>query len=814
MKHFSLPFLLLTLGLLLCAGCSQPEDHIAAQLRIRSGDCQMAAPGTECPAPLVVEVLGPVRRSWAGAGHRRPAVGVTVRIEPLTADAQAIPQEAKTDIDGRVRLKLNLAPRFGDQYFQVSCPDVPTVQPVCVHAVAGVSIEGALQETVAGDHLLSPILVHLKNVDGSPLADQPVFFALKSGPSDAKLTAERVLTDKNGIASVNLQTVPGYTGKYEISADVGDGELRARGLIIPVLAMSRPALLMGVLGGLGIFIFGMTMMSDGLQQMAGNRLKNLLQLFTGNRFKAMLAGIVVTTLIQSSGACTVMVVGFVNAALLTLNQGLGIILGSAIGTTVTAQMVSFKLDFLALPAIALGVVWLLMARKSQSKGVANAILGFGLLFYGMTLMSSQLRGIAEFPAFIAFFRKFDCTPGADGSIPIGGILGAIVVGTVMTVVVQSSSATVGVAIAMAESGLLNFYTAVPLILGDNIGSTITGVLGSLNSSRPAQRTAFANTVFKLLSVFIMIPLFYVSWRGRPCFLTLVDIVTSGEVFAEIPENLGRHLASAHTLFNIFSVMLFLPLVNMLGFLASLALPERQDASQKNGEIYPLEQRLLNTPSAALSQVLYALLAMTECAMDLTRKAIASVAVPESATPREEVDKQEERIDHAQHSIINYLVQLTRRNLDNSQSTAIPVFMHCVNDVERIGDRAVNIFNLLPQAAESEGRFSVEGLRDLHEIGDSLDKMEATLNDILRHNNVDGVQDMVLMEAEVKKMAVKFEQAHEARLRNQTCSVEKGVVYVDLLSNLERIAAHLANVGERAPQLLPHSVSFQREPPRN
>ncbi len=802
---------ILAIGMLL-AGCGRNSESVAEQVSVAHGNSQTAMAGEECPNELMVHVQGPMRRGAIGGyGRRRSSVGVAVKITPMTEGAAAIPDTGKTDAGGNFRCRLRLAKQFGDQYFKVECPDFPDVKPLYVHAVSGVTVTGDSQETFAGDGLPKAIQLLVSDADGNGMAGIPVFFSMKSGGSGARLSTARSVTDDKGRATVDLVTAPDYTGKYEILAEVGEGNTQTRGIVIKELAINRINLLIGILGGLGIFIFGMTMMSDGLQQLAGDRLKSLLQMFTSNRFKAMLAGLVVTTLIQSSGACTVMVVGFVNAALLTLNQAIGIILGASIGTTVTAQMVSFKLDFLALPAIALGVLLLLLAKKSRSKGIANTILGFGLLFYGMMMMSSELRCLSDFPTFISFFSKFDCTP-KPGSIGPGllNVVGAIIVGMVMTVVVQSSSATVGLAIALADSGLLNFYTAFPLILGDNIGSTITGLAASFNTNRASRQTAVAATIFKILGVVIMIPLLYVKMDGEPFFLALTDAITSGDAFAPVPENIGRHIASAHTLFNIVNVVIFLPFTNVVAALARLVVPAKVKDDEPQDSICHLEQRLLNTPSAALSQVFHALIAMLEVAIDLTRKSVHSVTVIDNAYPEEDINGIEDSIDRAQHSIIDYLVMLTRRNLNISQSNSIPIFMHCVNDIERIGDRSLNIYQLLPTMKAKGIAFSGQAISELEEICEEISQMERRLARGLRENDLSEIQKVVSMASEVKYMTARFERSHEARLQALDCTVEKGVVFVELLSNLERISAHITNVAERANVILPHSVSFQSD----
>lgn len=789
------------LQVLLLSGCGKNEERIAELIKMQAGDAQNAMAGSECKDGVIVLVQGPMRGS-----KRLPAVGVNVKITPMESGAQVEPSEGVTDAGGNFHCRLKLAKKFGDQYFKVECPDFPEVKPYYLYAVAGVTVSGSMQETTAGDDLLEPVQLTITDENGIPTPNVPVFFTLKSGNSAAKISNARTVTDAQGHVSVNLKTAEGYTGKYEIMAEVGEGERRTRGIVIKAMAISNTSLIIGILGGLGIFIYGMALMSDGLQQIAGDRLKTLLQLFTSNRVKAMLAGLIVTSLIQSSGACTVMVVGFVNASLLNLNQAIGIILGSSIGTTVTAQMVSFKLDALALPTIAIGVLLLLLAKKSQVKGMANTILGFGLLFYGMMFMSSQMRAIAEFPTFISFFSKFDCTPAA-GSVapPLMNCIGAIVVGIVMTVIVQSSSATVGLAIALADSGLLNYYTAIPLILGDNIGSTITGLFASLNANRSSLQAAWAGTVHKILGVLIMIPFFYLPWDGQAFFMKLVDVITSGDVFAQVPENIGRHLASAHTLFNILNVFIFLPFTGFIIWLTKLMVPDKASSDKDRNSICHLEQRLLNTPSAALSQVMSALITMTDASGKLTRRAINSIVDTENAATEEEINRTEATIDNAQHAIIDYLVMLTRRNLNVSQSNSIPIFMHCVNDIERIGDRAVNIYQLLPTMQDKEIAFSKTAIDEIREIDTELDKMVKMLLEGLKNNDLDLVQKVIIKDTEIRRMTARFEKSHETRLKSQDCTVEKGVVFVELLSNLERISAHITNVAERAKDIMAHSV---------
>ena len=798
---------------LLLTGCRQPEERIPKVIAITSGDAQYGRPGDETANPLTVQVLG-VERTISGGRKRLPAREVRVRIEPMSPEsgALAVSPEGVTDNFGIFRTRLRFGKVMGDQTFKVTCPDYDDVPPQYFRISSGLDIRGNTQQAFAGDMLPEPIQIVL-GTEEAPAVGVPVYFTLLTGPPNASLTQERVLTNSRGVASTQLQTAQGYTGSYEIFAEIGedankDATGSFRGVTIQALALSRTDLLISVLSGLALFIYGMTLMSDGLQSIVGSRLKGVLQMFTGNRISAVLAGMGVTALIQSSGACTVMVVGFVNAGLMNLSQAIGVIFGSAIGTTVTAQMVSFKLDSLALPAIALGVLVLLISRKSRMRGLANTILGFGVLFFGMTMMSSELKVISEFPSFKAIFSYFDCAPRTEGGfLPFLPVCGAVLFGMVMTVVVQSSSATVGLAIAMAQSGLLNFYTAVPLILGDNIGSTLTGVLATINTNRTSRQAALAATIFKTLAVIVMLALLYVQIDGKPCFLVAVNALTSGDVFAPQPENIGRHLANAHTIFNIVAVLAFIPLINTVAAIAKFLVRDNRGDNEDNDKICHLEPHLLNSPSAALNEVLTALLSMTRAAIVLSRQSIEAFMTKDNSHA-DDIYHQEKLIDTAQKDIIDYLVKLTRRSLSEEQSLTIPDFMHCVNDVERIGDRAINIFSLIEGIEANSLNFTEASLKEIGEIKERLVIAGEMMIDGLLRNDISVIDKVIKHCGEISQMTSVSELNHEIRLHNRDCSVENGLVYVELLGNLERISAHIENLAERASAMLKHKVLFK------
>lgn len=801
-------FAVVALVLALC-GCRREAERTVAALVVRHGSDQLGPVGSICSVPLMVEVLGPVRRGILGGQMgRRPVAGVRV---VFTAAAPELgpeildEREQVTDEGGAASVRVRLGPSFGDQYVIVRLPDNPGFS-ARARFVAGVSVLGNHQETVAGSCLPAPMSVVVTDTDGAPLSDVPVHFRLSSRPGrGGTVSPSLVKTDAAGSACADLKTASGCTGRYEVTAEIDDPArgLRTRGFVLEGLAIDRFSLIFGVLGGLGIFIFGMKLMSEGLQAIAGPRLKTVLQFFARNAFVGVLAGAGITALIQSSSACTVMVVGFVNAGLLTLQQSLGIIFGAAIGTTVTGQMVSLKLDTLALPAIAVGVTMALAARRSMTRNLAQTLIGFGLLFLGMTMMSDQLKELSHFPSFVRFFSMFDCEPRATGGLmPWTAVLGALAIGTVLTMVVQSSSATIGLTIALATSGLLNFYTAVPLILGDNIGTTITALLASIGTNRPARRAAVAHTVFKMIGAVYMVALLYVRVDGIPVFLAVVDAITSGEVFAEAPENIGRHVAAAHTLFNVINVLVFLPFTGWLTWLCERLIPA---PGGENGHIQLLEPHLLNTPSIALLQVRYAVGEMCCESWETTRLAFDSLTSPSRSTD-DEVRRREERIDQMQRDTIDYLVKLTQRQLTERESEAVPKLMHCVNDAERVGDHAINVLELSQQIRNEGTRLSRPATGALEELLALVEAQAAELSAACRGASVDPPVKAIRLEGEIHQLVENGEQKHERRLRRGKCSVDAGIAFVELLSNVQRIGEHYGNIAQRIADVVEHDLS--------
>ncbi len=784
------------LSALAFSGCDRmPRGLEPNKIISMTPETQLGFPGETLTKNVRVELLSTVIPGLLGGkGAPHSMGGIKLVVEPVDANSgiEATPSEGTTDAGGNLEFSVKLGSMLGDQYLDVFCAENPEIRKR-LRFVVGAVIENDRQEIAAGDTLAKPFRVRLSGPGLKPLSGVQVFFTLARQPGKSgHLTKNMVLTDVAGVAEVGLKTDPSATGRYEICVAVSDPQ---RGFFIrpffgEAISICATGVIIAVLGGLAIFVFGMTLMSEGLQQVAGNKMKTVLAYITRNRVTAIMAGTFVTALVQSSSATTVMTVGFVNAGLLTLRQAIGVVFGANIGTTVTGQMVSFKLDGLALPATIIGVILLIVTRKGMLQGVARSILGFGLLFFGMTLMSNELKAISAFPTFVQFFHTFDCMPAAAGAnMPLGSVLGAVGIGTALTILVQSSSATIGLTIALANSGLVSVWTAIPIVLGDNIGTTITAMFASINANRTARQTALAHSMFNILGATVLILTFYVSTKDVPCFLFLVNNVTSGDVFSG--ENVGRHVAMAHTLFNVTNVLIMTPFIGILAWICEHILPGKKVTSRTVN----LEMNLLNTPPLALFCAMRALGDMTETAWNAAAVALRGYknSVPADINA---IQKIEDQVDETQAAIMDYLVQLTRKELSEQQAAAIPVLMHCVNDAERISDLALLVAKRSVSQASVSTRLSETARKEL----DVLMEKATIIADLTRESLQDGrllAKAVEVVVKDLEKLAQKSMQNHVDRLQKGSCTPERGLVYVEVIGAVDNIVRHLENIAQRS-----------------
>ncbi|MBN2232164.1 MAG: Na/Pi cotransporter family protein [Deltaproteobacteria bacterium] len=543
------------------------------------------------------------------------------------------------------------------------------------------------------------------------------------------------------------------------------------------------------MGGLGLFLYGMKIMSEGLQKAAGDRLRRILEKLTSNRVVALLVGAMVTAVIQSSSATTVMVVGFVNAGLMNLMQAIGVVLGANIGTTVTAQMIAFKIQKYALPAIGMGVGMKLFARRRKTQYLGEIFLGFGLLFYGLETMKHGLAALKSLPAFAHAFVTFGTNP----------VL-AVLAGALLTMVLQSSSATVGITMALAAGGMLSFSGGLGLVLGENIGTTITALLASIGTNVTARRAARAHLLFNVLGVCYVLLLF-------PFFAELVDHFTPGdpEMVVETTAQavqlgvavgdkpyISRHLANAHTLFNVFNCLLFLPLIGLLAKVSSWMVPGRE--GEGDYHLSYLDNLLLDTPALAMSEVRQETVRMARVVMEMFHQTVGCL---EAFTPAvsDDILRKENTVDMLQKEITNFVVTLTQSSLTPEISRETTSVMYIVNNLERLGDHSENLLRLIDRKVEKKIEFSREALDEIHEIAARCGEFIALVAAGYEHGNEKIIVEAKRLEGSINTLEDRYRKRHIRRLNEGGCTVVAGLIFIDMLTNFEKIGDHCYNIAE-------------------
>jgi len=540
-------------------------------------------------------------------------------------------------------------------------------------------------------------------------------------------------------------------------------------------------------GGLALFLFGMNLMSDGLKKMSSTLFKRILNALTRNRFLGILVGLLITCLIQSSSATSVMVVGFVNASLLTFTQAVAVVLGADIGTTITAWLVSalglgkFSLSSYSLLAIFVGFLVKFTAKTRKRQMLGQAILGFGLLFLGLGTMSDGLRTIKESPALMEFFATYGGNP----------IL-ALLIGIIVTVIIQSSSVTIAIIQLMAFQGILGLEAALPLMFGADVGTTITAQLAAIGGTKGARGVAMANTCFKLLGVVLFLPLLFTG-----ALESAVQAILPSEFDPLTGTNptIMAQIAATHTVYIAINVVIFSTLLwPVLLRIARWASGIKEDESLRKDTRY-LDPLLLNTPPIAIEQCLVQLSYMTLLCHKNIEGAFAAFT-NRDLTARKEIEEREERIDELQTEITEYLVKLSVRDLAPRDSRAIPRLIHCINDAERIGDLSENLLELADVSIQEKRELSEAAVVELNDYYSLIDRQFSCVLEAMETREVQTVGEALAIEEQINEDQEEITQNHIDRLERGVCTVQAGVVYLDMIANLEKIGDHLANIAER------------------
>lgn len=531
-----------------------------------------------------------------------------------------------------------------------------------------------------------------------------------------------------------------------------------------------------LLGGLAIFLYGMTVMGDGLEKSSAGKLKTILENLTSNPFKSVLLGAGVTAIIQSSSATTVMVVGFVNSGIMKLSQSVGIIMGANIGTTVTAWILSlagiesdnfflsiFKPVNLSLIMAVVGVIPIMFSKSSRKKDIGSILLGFALLMIGMNMMSESVNPLSDMPEFQSILLLF--------SNPILGVL----MGAVLTAIIQSSSASVGILQALATTGKITYATAIPIILGQNIGTCITAILSSIGANKNAKRAAVIHLCFNILGTLAFLIIYY----GVSLF---VDYSFSGATVSP------AGIAIVHTTFNVFSTLIMLPFTKQLEKLAYVIIRDKH-VPEKN---QLLDERLLATPSIAIGECKKAADDMAE----LSKKNILTaleLLTNYSAKVETEVRENEEIIDKYEDKLGSYLVKVSQKSLREADSHEVSNLLHTIGDFERIGDHAVNLLSNAEEISSKKVVFSPGAQKELGVAVAALREILENTVSAFVHEDLELAKGIEPLEQVIDRIKRVLKSRHIERLQKGECTIEMGFIFSDIITNIERVADHCSNI---------------------
>lgn len=516
-------------------------------------------------------------------------------------------------------------------------------------------------------------------------------------------------------------------------------------------------------GGLGLFLFGMTTMGNGLQKTAGNKLKKIVEMLTKNRLTAVIVGFVVTALLQSSSATTVLVVGFVNAGIMTLQQAIGVILGANLGTTITSVIIALRIDHIAPLFVATGVFMMLFVKNKKIKDVAETLVGFGILFIGMTMMSSGLKPLAAQPWF------------ADAMLKLNNPVLGLIVGMALTTLVQSSSAATGLIQTLALSGAIGLNQAFPLLFGGNIGTTTTALISSIAANRTARRAALVH--------------FFFNFFGTLIFMVGLRYPLQNWILSVEPDPVAQ-IAMAHIVFNGINIIIALPFTKYLEKLVYYILPG-EDAAKESYAIY-LDDRLIKTTSIAAQIGEKELMRMADVAYESLL--IARDAVIDGDFSRfAQLESNEDLLDGLEQEISEFIIKVVDNDASDDDNLAMFRMINISNDLERIGDHVINIEELINALQEKNLDFTPKAKQELAAMFDLSKEILTKALEAYRDKDLNKAAEVELLEDKVDKMEEKLRKAHIKRLRKAECAPESGIIYLDMISNLERIADHSNNI---------------------
>lgn len=547
-----------------------------------------------------------------------------------------------------------------------------------------------------------------------------------------------------------------------------------------------------LIGGLCLFLFGMSVMGEALERRAGGSLKKILAKLTKNKITGFLTGLGVTAVIQSSSATTVMVVGFVNSGIMSLRQSIGVIMGANIGTTVTAWILSLggiSSDNLFMkllkptsftPILALiGTALLMFGESSKKKDTGTILLGFATLMFGMDTMSGAVSGLADVPAFQNMFIMF--------RNPVLGVL----VGAILTAVIQSSSASVGILQALSATGQVSYGAAVPIIMGQNIGTCITAILSSFGTNKNAKRAAIVHLSFNVIGTVIWLSVF-----------SIISAILKPAILDASASYLG--IAVAHSAFNIACTALLLPMSSLLERLAVKLVPD----SDKKEKVAKLDERLLATPPIALERCNELVREMAEISVTSLKTSLNMLTGYDSDTA-DKIRKSEDKVDHYEDILGTYLVKLSRHQISDSDSAEVSKLLKAIGDFERISDHSINILESAEELTKKDIHFTAGAQKELDTLCSAVSEILTLSFRAFVNTDLQAARDVEPLEQVIDGLKAKSRDDHIKRLKNGECSIEAGFVWADLLTNLERTSDHCSNIAVCVIDATQHNMNVHQ-----
>ncbi|HCL03923.1 MAG TPA: Na/Pi cotransporter [Lachnoclostridium phytofermentans] len=537
--------------------------------------------------------------------------------------------------------------------------------------------------------------------------------------------------------------------------------------------------LLALIAGLGLFLYGMKLMSDGLEKAAGARLRSILEMCTKNQFVGMIVGILFTAVVQSSSATTVLVVSFVNAGLLNLMQATGVILGANIGTTVTAQLIAFNLSAVAPVFLMLGVCMVMFVKKPMIKRIGEVVLGFGMLFFGMSIMSGSMDSLRSSEQVMNIITSMD-NPFL-----------AVLVGFVITAIIQSSSATVGIVLVMASQGLIPLNICFYIILGCNMGSCVSALLASIGSKKTAKRAAWIHLLVNIIGSFVIFVILLFFENQIEEFIIAISGGKSQEIVNGVNQAIAREVANTHLIFKVFEVVICFPITKLIVKAATFIVPGEDKKVDSMQLEYITDHGSFQTTTAVPSAI-NEIVRMAQITFHNLGTALSGLLTRDE-NQISEVYVTENSINYLSREITNYLVSANQHSLPIDDRKVLASLFHVVNDIERIGDHAENVADFAKQAIDGNLYFSPEAVEEINKMSTAVQKLLSYSIEMFENKNREYLEEILKFENSIDDMERRFQKNHVVRLTKNSCSAETGMIFSDLLSNLERVADHGTNI---------------------